>query len=330
MSATIPIDSLQAAELVEFWSQKYCEVKRELEQLKYARMSILTERAIQLEKANAELSMNLSDVQNERVKFSEQIARFQNQLAALTAEMHCMRIAKILQTFGEPTVVVVPESKPASLLFSSPSLIMNNISGGMQQPQEIKQSHCCALANTFISQRRAARCFFLSRPPSMLPVRISKPAQSGYWFYPIDHTRQPAFELILEVSPNMFQKWSYVGTYTTAFLADYNMRLFEWMVLGEETKQAHCQRAKRSTRVLGSLKDVRRQYDIGELTVPCYVLRCIDFKAPFYDALQELVRKPLHDQEGIPAGHPAQVVPSLDPEAWAVRGESGHSDNQDI
>ncbi|EMD34357.1 hypothetical protein CERSUDRAFT_86479 [Gelatoporia subvermispora B] len=52
MSAIIPVDSLPAKELVEFWSHKYAEVKRELDQLKaqhqLARSSVVETRLEEL------------------------------------------------------------------------------------------------------------------------------------------------------------------------------------------------------------------------------------------------------------------------------------------
>lgn len=214
---------------------------------------------------------------------------FAVQATVLAAEAHKWRRDKILELFKTDSFVAND--------FDSPLLISKN-------PRLIYD----VLPDHLLSGRRLC---FLPRPPSCLPLRVSSIAQSGYWFYP-PWTFAPdvAFELVVEGDPH---EWKYLGTYVTAPLVGYEMKLSEWMILDDETKDQHCLRVKAQILEQAQLPttctglDVRRHYDIGEWSVPCYSLCCMGFSMKLHDALQ-YASKAVHST--IPLTHTPTILAS--------------------
>jgi len=135
---------------------------------------------------------------------------------------------------------------------------------------------------------------FLPRPPTCMPLRVPSCGKHGYWFYPAwllpDNTE---FELIVE---GRATEWQYLGRYVSVALPGGEMRLSEWMSLDEETKIAHCMRVAyqsssqaQTTQLMSStthLLEVKRRYECGAWSVPCFTLRCVGFNKLLYESLQ--------------------------------------------
>ncbi|OSX64889.1 hypothetical protein POSPLADRAFT_1135348 [Postia placenta MAD-698-R-SB12] len=233
----------------------------------------------QLEKDKNELQMRLKKSQDELTVLVAKMNTFAVQATVLAAEAHKWRRDKILELFKTDSFVAND--------FDSPLLISKN-------PRLIYD---------------------------VLP-------DVSYWFYP-PWTFAPdvAFELVVEGDPH---EWKYLGTYVTAPLVGYEMKLSEWMILDDEvrrdtdyhrfedtnpiqTKDQHCLRVKAQILEQAQLPttctglDVRRHYDIGEWSVPCYSLCCMGFSMKLHDALQ-YASKAVHST--IPLTHTPTILAS--------------------
>ncbi|OCH90666.1 hypothetical protein OBBRIDRAFT_876835, partial [Obba rivulosa] len=332
----IPIDCLPTKELVEFWSHKYSEVKRELEQLEgqlyalplarpnaleerledvaaafqqesrwrqegeakirgfmthLAKNDQLNERLLTLEKVNQDLRRRLSIFENERSLLWKQITMFWDQAVALAVEAHRQRNSAVTDLFG-PAKDIAPRFMDTPLSFSSSPSVMNCLPEG-------SVSRC---------ELRSPSWYFLPSPPRSLPLRVSKPGQNGYWFYPIFKVSgHSEFQLIVETKPN---SWRYMGTDVTVPLTGYEMKLSEWAMLDDKTRDTHCERvlsdlaASTHGPILAMSQDIRSWYNTGELTVPCYGLQCISFNVVVYNMLHEPVKGSQRSGEGssMPSG----------------------------
>jgi len=69
------------------------------------------------------------------------------------------------------------------------------------------------------------------------------------------------------------------------------MKLAEWLTLDDQTKAVHCRRIashelpQGQTASYPAQLDVKRRYETGEWSVPCYSLQCLGFNTPLLDAL---------------------------------------------
>ncbi|KAI0933541.1 hypothetical protein AcV5_005663 [Taiwanofungus camphoratus] len=314
---TISLDVSYAKELVEFWGFRYREVKEELEALKNShylleqqaqkiivndelqklqglitsmekeserRQAVDTElrdliarsgrseevfnrKVALLQKENEDLIARLSTIESEQSMLSQQVQMFYTQAGALATEAHHWRRDKIAQMFQDNSFVD-ENFESCSLLFDDPSLILRAL------PAPAKSSR---------------RIYFVARPPNCMPLRVPSIAKSGYWFYPTWIVPDDAvFELVVEGKPD---EWTYLGSYTSAPLLGYEMKLSEWTTLDDETKEGHCSRVTQQILAQSQLPafsdklDVKRHYDAGEWSVPCYSLRCTSFSMLLYNAL---------------------------------------------
>ncbi|OBZ75512.1 hypothetical protein A0H81_04883 [Grifola frondosa] len=307
----ISLDATHAAELVEFWSQKYKDTKDELEKLKFlgtqsekdsrlqnaklqeiiallqdeskkrqvadaelrdliTRSGIAQEalhrRTVQLESDNIELSRKLHVCDIERIILAQKVQTINMQAAALAGEVQSgVRMEKVAQLFETPASLD-PEFESAALRFSYPRSIIEALP-----------------AVAFPSP--ATKC---------LPLRVPSAGRSGYWFWPLWSLREDSvFQLVVEYRPD---EWTYLGEYTTALLPGYDMKLSEWTTLDEMRSaldqrhallprdKAHPFTAAAPASV--SEVEVKRRYEAGEWSVPCFSLRCLGFDKQLYDALQ--------------------------------------------
>jgi len=74
------------------------------------------------------------------------------------------------------------------------------------------------------------------------------------------------------------------------------MRLSEWLVLDNETKRMHCMRVaveglgqEQATpeTISAAATELRRQYESGQVAVPCFMLVCTGFTMQLHAALHE-------------------------------------------
>ncbi|KAJ6620344.1 hypothetical protein B0H10DRAFT_1791874 [Mycena sp. CBHHK59/15] len=307
-------------ELVEFWGFKYKEIKQELEDLKvaanfkeeqngdhvqtYGELKRLVQK-LQNENAHAakrleandkilqdiiassrneqitareqlqafnaeknELLIRHSHFEAERSGLHHQIQGFYSQAVKLAAEAEHHRQVAIAELFPA-TSFLEPSFSPSTLTFSSAQRIARAIPRVENQP---------------------VRMYFSSRPPSCMPLRVPSVCQAGSWFYPFNlHPMDSEFELIVEGEPD---QWLYLGRYVTRLFAGYEMKLSEWMTLDDQTKLVFCARIANQKLPVGqaasyaSQIDVRRRYDSGQWSVPCYTLQCVGFNMTLYDALK--------------------------------------------
>ncbi|KZT24046.1 hypothetical protein NEOLEDRAFT_1170342 [Neolentinus lepideus HHB14362 ss-1] len=303
---TVSIDVAHSQELVEFWSTKYKAAKDELDALKVElrttgcsneklllnevlstlkidaqcrktsdakildAITTSTESLRELrthlsesEKENLELTKRVGSLEAERVTLSVQIQQFclQSRMLAHEAEEH--RTRTLASLF--PATDFITVSSPVKL--AQPYLIRNSL------PPEFNGLHL----------------YLVPRPPSYLPVRVPAPGKHGYWFYPpwvlpLDLE----FELIVEVRET---EWLYLGRYTSTMFEGGEMKLSEWLNLDEQTKSKHCMRVASQTAPPGSVPslaaqaEVKRKYEVGEWSVPCYSLRCVGYNVTLFHAL---------------------------------------------
>ncbi|KAL1742615.1 hypothetical protein HDZ31DRAFT_84007 [Schizophyllum fasciatum] len=315
----IPIDASLAPEVVEFWGRRYREVKEELEELKatcgakenrapgglegcvparleglltqldvhltslrkkdkVARDSLISKKddaplkeaiAIAL-KERDDLRFRASALEADRAALTSQVQAFMIQAAALATEACHARMNAVLKQFST-TSFVDKEFQVTPLTLTEPEAFMHSL-----PPQ----------------YTNGTRLYFLPRPPACMPLHVPRSAQSGYWFYPVLLAPgDTQFELIVEGSPG---QWTYLGRYVTVSMPGQEMKLCEWMMLDERTKQAHCHRIASHTTDNGQAPsvaaqlEVRRRYDTGEWNVPCYSLQCIGYDMALYATLHEV------------------------------------------
>ncbi|TRM59835.1 hypothetical protein BD626DRAFT_506571 [Schizophyllum amplum] len=291
---SIPIDATLAPEIVEFWGRRYREVKEELEELKAAsgakencapsgkidthlsslRKKDKVARDVLSSKKDEILARRLrfraAALEADRVVLTNQVQAYMIQAAALAAESCSARMATIHKVFP-PTSFVDKDFQAAPVVLAEPEAFMHSL-----PPQYTS----------------GTRLYFLPRPPACMPLHVPRSAQPGYWFYPV--LLAPAdthFELIVEGSPG---QWTYLGRYVTVNMPGQEMKLSEWMMLDERTKQAHCHRIAAHTTENGQTPsvatqlEVRRRYDTGEWNVPCYSLQCIGYDLNLYATLHEV------------------------------------------
>ncbi|KZT03465.1 uncharacterized protein LAESUDRAFT_683601 [Laetiporus sulphureus 93-53] len=309
-------DSSNAQGLVELWKQKYFECNLELEKLKLShgtqsepvavaeqKESVKTgkldellnlvreeaarrqvadaelrslidksnvasfENVTQLAKENGELAAQLQSLRIQHATLLKQVQTNRIQIRALAAEAGLQRRAKIEQLFPKSTFVDA-DFKTVSLKIGAADT----------------SKHFLFNATAHVGNQRVVS---LPLPPKALPADVPSVAQSGYWFFDAAIRLEDAsFELIIECEQNL---WMYFGTYCSAILPEFEMKLSEWLCLDEETREKHCARARASAKGQSSAYEdrslkVRRLYDTGELVIPCYSLRCIGFNKHFYDA----------------------------------------------
>lgn len=315
---SIPIDATLAPEIVEFWGRRYREVKEELEELKAASGAkencapseegcapmrvesllaqidthlsslrkkdkvardvlsskkdeiLLREALSAAAKERDDLRFRAAALEADRVVLTNQVQAYMIQAAALAAESCSARMAAIHKVFPS-TSFVDKDFQAAPVVLAEPEAFMHSL-----PPQYTS----------------GTRLYFLPRPPACMPLHVPRSAQPGYWFYPV--LLAPAdthFELIVEGSPG---QWTYLGRYVTVNMPGQEMKLSEWMMLDERTKQAHCHRIAAHTTENGQTPsvatqlEVRRRYDTGEWNVPCYSLQCIGYDLNLYATLHEV------------------------------------------
>ncbi|PCH38641.1 hypothetical protein WOLCODRAFT_161725 [Wolfiporia cocos MD-104 SS10] len=321
--SSVTLDVSHAQELIEFWSTRCKEVEHELEQTKRllgitpserksrwhpqslqtdkldeliklarkesarrqlaeAELRKLVERqhdgarhgrTAQLEEENEALTRRLRESEQQRAILMKQLSVFRAQGDALAIETSAWRANRISDMFRDPPYVP-PTFQPSPISTDNPDTLVKAL------PSQFLHGHSL---------------YFLPRPPSCLPLRLSGVAKSGYWFHP---TRllsdKTVFELIVECKEN---EWTYLGSYCTAPLPGFEMSLAEWMAIDEEAKATHCSRVRGQILSRSHLPEsfaaglnVRRYYDTGEWSVPCYSLRCVGFNMALYDALHEAMQ----------------------------------------
>ncbi|KAH9926095.1 uncharacterized protein B0H18DRAFT_1006526 [Fomitopsis serialis] len=139
--------------------------------------------------------------------------------------------------------------------------------------------------------------FFLPRPPNCLPIRVPGWAKSGYWFHPEGAiVGEREFELIIETKHN---EWCYVGRYRSTPVSGGNMQLSEWIEIDEATKVHYVGRVQ--SEVFGqsglpgigqmTVQAIRKNYDTGVWSIPCYSLQCVGYSRALYAGLQFASRK---------------------------------------
>ncbi|KZT03464.1 uncharacterized protein LAESUDRAFT_729036 [Laetiporus sulphureus 93-53] len=327
-------------ELVEFWSRRYSEVKHELDYFKNMfgvgseptvlpeppksaksegfdeLFNFVREEAARRQAADVELrsllasgsasyadhlnllaeekddlATRLQKSQDEQSALSKQLRTIQTHVAALATETRQWRRKRIAQLFPEP--------QPPSFLDATFETTYLNFGD--------PDSFMRLVPNDPVLRSR--RIVFYPRPPNALPMDVSSIARSGYWFFPVVVSEHEVFELIVESEQN---QWTYLGTYRTASLPGYEMKLSEWLCLDEETRAGHCSRAREHARAQlpvacrGESLDVRRFYDTGEWTVLCYSLHCVGFNKSFYLGIQSVARS----QVAVASHATAQQPPS--------------------
>lgn len=274
----IPVDASLGPELVEFWSKKYRETKRELDNLKTVMMRKLSERDEILEivrsikktvddeatlrhklevaiKEKDELASRLARLEAERNFLSRRTQLSITQTSSLAKEAIEHRNSVISQRF--PHVNFVERSAKTTVIFTDYVAIIKD------------------LPSTFSRDRLQ----FMICPPSSLPLYVPVFGQHGFWFYAPSY--EP-FQLIAEIHPN---EWSYLGQYVSAPFPNAEMKLSEWMSLDEETKTNHCSRVAS----LNPGRDpvaVRQRYETGEWKIPCCSLQCVGYNKWLGEALQ--------------------------------------------
>ncbi|KAI4518146.1 hypothetical protein K525DRAFT_259923 [Schizophyllum commune Loenen D] len=306
----IPIDVSLAPEVVEFWGKRYREVKEELEELKAtcsakenrapnglegcppARLEgLLTQLDVHLTslrkkdkstmvtkkddgplrdalttalKERDDLRFRNSALEADRAALTSQVQAFMIQAAALATEACNSRMNAVHKQFP-PTTFVDKDFQVSPLTLTEPEAFMHSLP-----------------------------LYFLPRPPACMPLHVPRSAQPGYWFYPVLLAPGDThFELIVEGSPG---QWTYLGRYVTAGMPGQEMKLSEWMMLDERTKQAHCHRIAShamehgQTPTIPAQLEVRRRYDTGEWNVPCYSLQCIGYDLTLYNTLHEVAQ----------------------------------------
>ncbi|KAH7928176.1 hypothetical protein BV22DRAFT_1030993 [Leucogyrophana mollusca] len=315
----ISIDAIYGPELVEFWAQKYKEVKKEVEELK---KSVADARADKLssenaevlslvrsirdgadeaasslrklqdaEKENIELTARLAKVEAERTTLSQQVNLAFAQAAALASEADQHRRNVLATLFPAVAYADVP-AEPTSFVFADSQRVIEQLA--TELPNE--------------------RLYFLPRPPACLPLRVPACGQAGYWFYPHHIPSEDVkFHLVVEGRPG---EWSYLGLYMSAPFPGAEMKLSEWMNMDEQTKMAHCARIASISAGLAadqspSFPDqlaIKRRYELGEWRVPCFTLQCVGFSKLLYQRLHRAACTELENQSGV--GSPGTTHPS--------------------
>ncbi|ETW76999.1 hypothetical protein HETIRDRAFT_327583 [Heterobasidion irregulare TC 32-1] len=139
---------------------------------------------------------------------------------------------------------------------------------------------------------------FIRRPPICMPLCVEECGMHGHWFYPTAQVRENTpVDLVIESTPNM---WMYLGKYLCAFMPVSEMQLSEWMNLNEITKVIHCRQVVSAglppdqSVLLPAQMTMKRRYETGEWSVPCFSLRCVGFDVDLYNSLhlavEELMR----------------------------------------
>lgn len=274
----IPVDASLGPELVEFWSKKYRETKKELDNLKTVMMRKLSERDEILEivrsikktvddeatlrhklevaiKEKDELASRLARLEAERSFLSRRTRLSITQTSSLAKEAIEHRNSVVSQRF--PPVNFVERSAKTTVIFTDYTAIIKD------------------LPSTFSRDRLQ----FMICPPSSLPLYVPVFGQHGFWFYAPSY--EP-FQLIAEIHPN---EWSYLGQYVSAPFPNAEMKLSEWMSLDEETKTNHCSRVA-SLSPGGDPVVVRQRYETGEWKIPCCSLQCVGYNKWLGEAMQ--------------------------------------------
>ncbi|TFK46345.1 hypothetical protein OE88DRAFT_1739450 [Heliocybe sulcata] len=315
----VSIDAVHSQELVEFWSAKYKAAKDELEALKArhqadstmlsrqgklksegysngelllnellstlksevqerkgshgkiletisksgeSRQKLLTQ-LMESEKDRLDLTKRVGSLEAEHVTMSVQIQQFYLQSRILAHEAEERRLRMLAALF--PALDPITASQPVRL--AQPYLIQSSLA------PEFRDFHL----------------YLVPRPPSYLPVRVTAPGKHGYWFYP-PWVLPPGleFELIVEVRE---MEWLYLGRYISAVFEGGEMKLSEWLSFDEQTKAKHCMRVASQGTPPGSVPslaaqaEVKRKYEVGEWSVPCYSLRCVGYDVALFRAL---------------------------------------------
>lgn len=219
-----------------------------------------------------DLLTRLNKAETERAGLTHQVSQLYSQASVLAAEADKSRKAHIAELW--PHITYVDKLfEPQVLLISDSNKFLSALSERIATPH---------------------RLYFLPRPPACMPLRVPACAHGGYWFYPlwIPGPEDAEFELVVEGQPNL---WTYLGRYTTSLLSGQEMRLCEWMVLDEQTKSVHAARVAAQSLGPGQKASyaseiaVKRRYELGEWSVPCYGLRCVGFDMALYDAMRTTV-----------------------------------------
>ncbi|THH20048.1 hypothetical protein EW146_g1246 [Bondarzewia mesenterica] len=187
-----------------------------------------------------------------------QIADFYGQSGALAGEADQSRKVKLKQMF-EPVQFVDPALVPGLKPVHLGDAIVGTIGERLTSLLKGKRPTQFELDSTV---------YFLPRPPNCMPLRVGVCAQHGYWFYSMMAQVQEnaEFELIVEGQPN-------------------------------QTKLLHCSRVaseelpEGQTASYPAQLDVKRRYETGEWSVPCFSLRCVGFDMQLYDNLHLLAQQ---------------------------------------
>ncbi|KAI0062051.1 hypothetical protein BV25DRAFT_1885882 [Artomyces pyxidatus] len=347
----LTIDASYAPELVEFWAQKYQEIKKEMDVLQqrlatqpnidtvHAEQTRLTELVSTLRKDNAargegdrELREMLKTTKREADTLREVLVREEKEKGALRQQLIIAEKGlesanrQVLMFYTQCTALaleadqsrqkkIVELFEPAN--FYDPSMRFSTA--------KISQDRLIAVLHKlqeFSGQQNPPRIIhLLPRPPKCMPLRVMSCGEHGYWFYPVLAPKDPIpFELVVEGEPD---NWLYLGRYTTAEMQGSEMKLSEWMTLDELTKAEHCLRVTSESLPPGQYAshaaqlDLKRRYDSGEWCVPCYSLRCVAFDVAFYDALHAAAAAE-------PVGKSSKTVPAkrAAPDAQAPDGKA--------
>ncbi|KAH9935817.1 hypothetical protein B0H21DRAFT_759183 [Amylocystis lapponica] len=319
---SILLDVSYAEELVEFWSHRYKEVKAELESLKAAQPTLAQQPDPELVSQNEKLSELISLVQDESNRRTAAELELR-ELFQKSVETEALRqcASRLEREHGEVTARLTKSETERSVLVQQVQTFFVQASAlaiearrwrrdkieDMYDPAreafveldfeskalsfEHGQAVIDALPAEIINN---SRLYFLPRPPSCMPLHVPSIAKSGYWFFPtVILPDETIFELVVEGAAG---EWTYLGSYCSALLPGYDMKLSEWMILDDQTKAAHCARiasqigAQNQQPPFSVQIDVKRRYDTGEWSVPCYSLRCVGFDMELYEALHVVAK----------------------------------------
>ncbi|KAJ7118885.1 hypothetical protein C8R44DRAFT_878417 [Mycena epipterygia] len=306
----IVLTSNLASEVVEFWGFKYKEVKEELEALKKAEGQDDNDTPTygELKRLVQQLQADAADTAR-RLEASDTYLR--DFIASSRNEQKAVQ-QKLDACTAEKTELLVQLARAESERVTLYHQIQISYSQAVSLAVEADRQRMAVIAELFPVtsfvedsftplDASITKLYFLSRPPSAIPLRVPSVCQAGYWFYPFNLSPMDApFELMVEVE---FDKWLYFGRYVTRVFAGYEMKLSEWIALDEQIKLTFCARIASQKVPAGqnlsytNQIDVRARYDSGQWNVPCYTLQCVGFDMALHDALAATAAKLCHEPD---------------------------------
>ncbi|KAA1477070.1 hypothetical protein DENSPDRAFT_933454 [Dentipellis sp. KUC8613] len=303
-----------------------------------AELDALKARVAKLEREKEALGTRLRGVEEEKEALSARVVGAEKTVNAATQQ--------VLKFYAQSTVLALEEdqsrhAKVGKLFdpvdFFNEEMEYQTVKMPQNQMKAVSE-RLCAILKSQNFESKATTVYFLPRPPKSMPLRIRTCAQHGYWFCPIFTIRPgECFELVVEGDPD---QWLYLGSYESSLMEGAEMRLSEWLMLDENTKLAHCLRAASQELPDGQYAsypaqlEVKRRYEMGEWSVPCYALRGVGFSRAFYTALSAECAKgvqaqPLAMQVVLPVRRTTTSSAAVSPTAKRARlhgpGQAGGS-----